>query len=59
MSTGVISVSPPITNFSQEDLCKRARTEPSLVMGFSNEDLVGTTQLHVDALVVTARIGGF
>ena len=28
-------------------------------MGFSDEDLVGTTQPYVDALVVTLRIGGF
>lgn len=33
--------------------------EPNLVMGFSNEDLVGIAQPHVDALVVTVRIGGF
>ena len=59
MSTGVMSVSPLVTKFSQEDLCKRARTKPSLVMGFSDEDLVGTTQPHVDALVITTRIGGF
>ena len=33
--------------------------EPSLVMGFFDEDLVGNAQHHVDALVVTVRIGGF
>ncbi|XP_075663178.1 uncharacterized protein LOC142632704 [Castanea sativa] len=34
--------------------------ESSLVMGFSNEDLVGTAQQpFVDTLVVTVRIGGF
>jgi len=42
-STVVMSVSSPVINFSQEDLCKRARMGPSLVMGFSNEDLVGIT----------------
>ncbi|XP_075659297.1 uncharacterized protein LOC142629221 [Castanea sativa] len=54
-----MSVFPPITNFSREDLCKRARTGPNLVIGFSNKDLVGTTQPHVDVLVVIVSIGGF
>ncbi|XP_030946039.1 uncharacterized protein LOC115970565 [Quercus lobata] len=31
----------------------------SLVLGFSDEDKVGTIQLHDDALVVTLRIGGY
>ena len=30
-----------------------------LVFGFSNEDKLGTTQPHDDALVVTLRIGGY
>ena len=30
-----------------------------LVLGFSNEDKVGTIQLHDDALVVTLRIGEY
>ena len=54
-----MSVSPLITNFSREDLCKKARTELSLVMGFSNEDLVSIAQPHVNTLIVTMRIGGF
>ena len=29
-----------------------------LVLGFSDEDKLGTIQLHDDALVVTLRIGG-
>ena len=33
--------------------------ELSLVMGFSNEDLVGIAQPHVNILIVTMRIGGF
>ena len=33
--------------------------EPSLVMGFSDKDLVSTAQLHVDTLVVTVCIRGF
>ena len=30
-----------------------------LILGFSNEDKVGTIQPHDDALVVTLRIGGY
>ena len=33
--------------------------ELSLVMGFSDEDKIGTIQLHDDALVITLRIGGY
>ena len=38
---------------------KRARVELPLVMGFSNEDKIGTIQPHDDALVITPRIGGY
>ena len=38
---------------------KRARLERPLVMGFSNEDKIGTIQPHDDALVITLRIGGY
>ena len=31
----------------------------SLVLGFSNEDKLGTIQPHDDALVVTLRIGRY
>ena len=31
----------------------------SLVLGFSDEDKLGTVQPHDDALVVTLRIGGY
>ena len=54
-----MSVSPPLTNFNREDLCKKARTELSLVMGFSNEDLVSIAQPHVNILIVTMCIGDF
>ena len=30
-----------------------------LVLGFSDEDKLGSIQLHDDALVVTLRIGGY
>ena len=38
---------------------KRARFDRSLVMGFSDEDKIGTIQLHDDALVITLQIGGY
>ncbi|XP_030964485.1 uncharacterized protein LOC115985713 [Quercus lobata] len=38
---------------------KRARMEIRPVLGFSNEDKIGTIQPHDDALVVTLRIGGY
>ena len=38
---------------------KRARVERSLVMGFSDEDKIGTIQPHNDALVITLQIGGY
>ena len=33
--------------------------ELPLVMGFSDEDTIGTIQPHDDALVITLRIGGY
>ena len=33
--------------------------ELSLVIGFSDEDKIGTIQPHDDALVITLRIGGY
>ena len=38
---------------------KRARVELPLVIGFSNDDKIGTIQPHDDALVITLRIGGY
>ena len=38
---------------------KRVRVELPLVMGFSDEDKIGTIQPHDDALVITFRIGGY
>ena len=38
---------------------KRARVERPLVMGFSDEDKIGTIQPHDDTLVITLRIGGY
>ena len=38
---------------------KRAKVECSLVMGYSDEDKIGTIQPHDDALVITLRIWGY
>ena len=38
---------------------KRVRAELPLVMGFSDEDKIGTIQPHDDALVITLRIRGY
>ena len=38
---------------------KRARVEWPLIMGFLDEDKIGTIQPHDDALVITLRIGGY
>ena len=38
---------------------KRARVELPLVMGFLDEDKIGTIQPHNDTLVITLRIGGY
>ena len=38
---------------------KKARPERPLVMGFSDEDKIGTIRPHDDALVITLRIGGY
>ena len=45
-----------VAHLSSEDTnheLKRARVEWPLVMGFSDEDKIGTIQLHNDALVIT------
>ena len=47
---------------SSDDTChepKRARLKRPLVIGFSDEDKIGTIQPHDDALVITLRIGGY
>ena len=38
---------------------KRIKMNISLVLGFSDEDKLGTIQPHDDAFVVTLRIGGY
>ena len=38
---------------------KRIKMNVPLVLGFSNEDKLGTIQPHNNALVVTLRIGGY
>ena len=51
-----------MARLSSENIChepKRARLERPLVMGFSDEDKIGTIQPHDDALVITLRIWGY
>ena len=38
---------------------KRAKLDRSLIMGFSDENKIGTIQPHDDALVIILRIGGY
>ena len=38
---------------------KRAKPDRPLVMGFSDEDKIGTIQPHNDALVIILRVGGY
>ena len=38
---------------------KKTRRMASPMLGFSNEDKIGTIQPHDDALVITLRIGGY
>ena len=38
---------------------KRAKPDRPLVMGFSDEDKIGTIQPHDDALMIILRIGGY
>ena len=54
----VMSVSCyPDEGFSS--MSKRVKMGTPLVLGFSNEDKLGTIQPHDDALVITLRIGGY
>ena len=51
-----------VARLSSEEIChkpKRAKLEWPLVMGFSDEDKIGTIQPHDDALVITLRIWGY
>ena len=47
----------PVENSNLEP--KRARIEIQPVLGFLDEDKIGTIQPHDDALVVTLSIGGY
>ena len=51
-----------VARLSSEDTShepKRARGERPMVMGFSDEDKIGTIQPYDDALVITLQIGGY
>ena len=52
-----MSIAQPSTEDSNPEL-KRARMKIRLALSFSDEDKLGTIQLHDDALVITLRIGG-
>ena len=54
----VLSVSRSLAE-EYSSVSKRARMDILVVLGFSDEDKVGTIQPHDDALVVTLRIGGY
>ena len=47
----------PTENSNSEP--KRVRIDIQPVLGFSDEDKIGITQSHDNALVVTLRIGGY
>ena len=51
-----------VARLSSKDISreqKRARVERPLIMGFSDENKIGTIQPHDNALVITFRIGGY
>ena len=48
---------PPVEEHCQAS--KRVRVDITLILGFSDEDKVGTIQPHDNALVVTLRISGY
>lgn len=51
-----------VARSSTTDAChnpKRAKVAAQLVIGFSDEDKMGTIQPHDDALVISLRIGGY
>nr|XP_023929691.1 uncharacterized protein LOC112041000 [Quercus suber] len=54
----IMSVAHLPTRDSNQD-SKRAKRESPLILGFSDEDKIGTIQPHDDALVITLRIGGY
>ena len=56
--SNVMSVSQPSTEDDNRG-SKRTKKEAPLVLGFSDEDKVGTIQPHDDALIVTLKIGGY
>ena len=51
-------MAPPSTKDDNRG-SKKAKKEVSPLLGFSDEDKVGTIQPHDDTLVVTLKIGGY
>lgn len=56
---GVMTVMPHIGPSPWFSSGKRKRSEPELILGFTDQDKEGTTQPHRDALVVTLQIAGY
>ena len=54
----VMSVARLLTEYDDRE-SKKAKRIASPVLGFSDEDKVGTIQPYDDALVITLRIGGY
>ncbi|XP_075633865.1 uncharacterized protein LOC142606388 [Castanea sativa] len=54
----VLSITQPLIEYSSLEP-KRSKMEVQPALSFSNEEKVGTTQPHNDALVVTLRIGSY
>ena len=54
----ILSITQLPAEESQPEL-KKARRNSYSVLSFSEEDKVGTTQPHDDALLITLRIGGY
>ena len=54
----VLSVCQPLAEGNCQAL-KRARVDVPLILGFSDDDKIGTIQPHDNALVVTLRIGRY
>ena len=48
-----------LSSEGNNQVLKRVRVEQPLIMGFSDEDKIGTIQPHDEALVITLRIGGY
>ena len=55
----VMLVSPQMAGFEEEAPCKKARVSEQPIIGFMEEDKLGTIQPHDVALMVNLQIAGF